>query len=250
VEPARLAEMETGRQACLTARPRFAPFTQVWLGEGWRKAARVYSLLFVLALAVSLTAAPTGEPLVHRPVQRARGGDVLRIGTAPRYVYFNHRRHREDYGKETSCALCHHLHKAGDVGTPCSECHRSMYTVTDIFDHTAHVAGIREKPPCGKCHGEETPIALKDMKACQECHRKDMMGDNPVAKRFDSPQAISYAAAMHRMCIACHVMLAADPSVRRPDLLARCGTCHDEGMKAEQKYRRAIQRTLSEESSR
>jgi cytochrome c553 len=45
-------------------------------------------------------------------------------------------------------------------------------------------------------------------------------------------------------------MLAADPSMKRPDLLARCGTCHDEGTKAEQKYRRAIQPTLSEGSSR
>jgi Ni/Fe-hydrogenase subunit HybB-like protein len=241
VDPGTLERAERDRAIQSRSLPRFAPFTQVWLGEGWRRAARVYSMIFILAMAVSLVGAPAGEPVVTVPTQRARGADILRLGPGPGYVYFEHKRHQQSYGKETSCALCHHLHKAGDVGTPCSECHRSMYTSTNVFDHTAHVAAIKEKPPCVKCHGEETPIVLKGMKVCQECHRKDMMVDNLVVKKFDSQQAVSYKNAMHGMCIACHVMLAADPSVRSPDLLPRCGTCHNEGTKSEQRYRRAIQ---------
>jgi len=74
------------------------------------------------------------------------------------------------------------------------------------------------------------------MKVCQECHRKDMMVDNLVARKFDSQQAVSYENAMHGMCIACHAMVAADPTVRRPDLLPRCGTCHNEGTRSERLY--------------
>lgn len=240
VDPRTLERIEAEREASGRILPRFAPFTQVWLGEGWRKAARVHSMLFILALALGLTLAPGGEPFISPPVERARGGDVLRLGPGPRYVYFDHKRHQEEYGRQMSCALCHHLHKTGDVGTPCSECHRSMYTATNVFDHTAHVAAIREKPPCAKCHGEETPLALKGMKGCQECHRKDMMAENLAVKKFDSQQAASYEKAMHGLCIGCHVMVAADPTVKRPDLLPRCGTCHNEGTKSERLYRETI----------
>jgi Ni/Fe-hydrogenase subunit HybB-like protein len=239
VDPHTLEKVEEDREVGERALPRFAPFTQVWLGEGWRKAAKVYSMLFVLALAFGLALAPSGEPVVDLPVQRARGGEVLRMGSGPLFVFFEHRRHQEQNGREKSCPLCHHLHKAGDAGTPCSECHRAMYAATEIFDHGRHVAAVEGTPSCVECHGAAKPVVPQNGKRCQDCHRKDMMAANPIVKKFDSQWAGSYKDAMHKMCVPCHAKQAADPLVERPGL-GRCGTCHDEGTRSEQRYHAAI----------
>ena len=239
VDPHGLEAIEREREAVQHAKPRFAPFTQVWLGEGWRKAAKVYSAVFVMALALGLTLAPKSEPAINVRAQRARGGAVLKIGTRKHFVYFDHKRHQDENGKEASCGLCHHLHKVGDVGTPCSECHRSMYEPTSIFDHRYHQEALGGNGSCVKCHGEERPRVLKAVKSCQECHRKDMMAENKVVKVFEKKQASGYKEAMHKMCIPCHVEKAADPAVKRPDL-GRCGACHNEGIQSEKVYRAAM----------
>jgi Ni/Fe-hydrogenase subunit HybB-like protein len=248
VDPHTLEKLETDREVLAKALPRFAPFTQVWLGEGWQKAAKVYSMLFILALAWGLTVTPKSEPFVTLRAQRARGGDILRVGFREPYVYFDHRPHQDEARQEGSCGLCHHLHKAGDVGTPCSECHRAMYTATNTFDHDAHVAAMEGNRSCVKCHGEENPLQVKATKTCQDCHRDDMMAANPVVKKFESEWAGSYKDAMHKMCIPCHVKTAADPTVKRPDL-GRCGACHNEGTKSERTYRATIQPRKTGEGS-
>ena len=239
MDPQALEQIERSREEATRTLPRFPAFTQVWLGEGWQKAVRVYSMLFILALALGLTVTPKSEPYVTEPAQRARGGDILRVGFGEPYVYFDHKRHQDEAKKDGSCGLCHHLHKAGDVGTPCSECHRSMYVATNTFDHNMHVAAVKGEPPCVKCHGEETPMALNVKKTCQDCHRDDMMATNPIVKKFDSQWAGSYKDAMHKMCIPCHAKMA-DPILKRPGL-GRCGACHNEGTKSEQLYRATIQ---------
>jgi Ni/Fe-hydrogenase subunit HybB-like protein len=235
VDPHGLEAIERSRKEAIRKTPAFAPFTQVWLGEGWRKAVRVYSMLFVLFLALGLAMAPKGEPAVQRPASRARGGAVLRVGSGPRPVYFDHKKHQDVMGKETSCGLCHHLHKAGDVGTPCSECHRSAFVPTDIFDHAAHVARLEGNASCVKCHGEGPGVALPATKTCQGCHDKDMMAANKVVTKFDKRMAVGYKDAMHGMCIPCHTEKAKDPEVKRPDL-GRCGACHNEGTATEKVY--------------
>jgi hypothetical protein len=154
-------------------------------------------------------------------------------------VFFEHRRHQEENGREKSCPRCHHLHKTGDAGTPCSECHRAMYTATDIFDHSRHVAAVQGIPSCVKCHGAEKPVVPRDGKTCQDCHREDMMAANPVVQDFDTGRAAGYRAAMHKMCIPCHASQATNPLVARPGL-GRCGTCHDEGTRSERRYHAAI----------
>jgi hypothetical protein len=215
----------------------------VWLGEGWRKAARGYSLIFILAMALSLVSAPSGEPVVPVPTQRARGAEILRVGPGPRYVYFEHARHQADLGGRVSCPRCHHLHKAGDVGTPCSECHRARYVPSLVFDHTAHIRRVADRPPCVKCHGASGGHTLPAAVACQECHRKDMMAPNPVVPSFTKPVAAGYRDALHGMCIPCHAEKAKDPALGRPHL-GYCGTCHNEGTRAEQRYRNALQTPL------
>ena len=237
VDPHGLKEAQEEREAAGRAVPRFAPFSQVWLGAGWRKSARVYSMLFALALALGLTLAPKSEPVADDAAVRARGGAVLRIGASAPHVYFDHLKHQETFGKADSCRLCHHLHLPGDVGTPCSECHRSTFRQTETFDHSRHVARLDGNRSCGRCHEEEGAEKLLKAKACEGCHAKEtpMMAANPVVKTFKSGKAAGYRDAMHGMCIPCHREKAGDPEVNRPDL-ARCGACHNEGTRSETLY--------------
>jgi Ni/Fe-hydrogenase subunit HybB-like protein len=237
VDPHGLKDIEEERARSEKGSPAFSPFTQVWLGEGWRKAARVYSMCFVLAMALGLTLTPKGQPAELRPVTRARGAGVLKIAAGPQPVYFDHKRHQDEGGKEKSCGTCHHLHLPGDKGTPCSECHRFLFTPATLFDHDRHAKGARGGDSCSKCHGPGEPQSLTVAKTCQDCHRKDMMvAGNPVAASFKKPVAGSYKEAMHKMCIPCHVTKAADPAVNLPNL-GRCGACHDSGTVSEKAYR-------------
>jgi Ni/Fe-hydrogenase subunit HybB-like protein len=233
VDPERLKAQEEARLLAERSKPVFAPFTQVWLGEGWRKAAKVFSFLFLVGFALAFTLAPKGHLSRERPVQRARGGSVLRVGSAERAVYFDHERHKKDSGGETSCPVCHHLHKPGDSGTPCSECHRDMFLPTDTFDHSAHLRARPGPEGCTACHGAQRPVKVAAAVRCDSCHAEDMVAQNPVVKGFTSRRAAPYKDAMHKMCIPCHVMNAADP---HPEL-GRCGTCHNEGTASEKLYR-------------
>ena len=240
VDPHGLNEIEEQRELADKSSPAFAPFTQVWLGEGWRKSARVYSMCFVVAMALGLTLAPKTEPAVTRKADRARGANVLRVGDGPRYVYFDHKRHQDEAGKEKSCGTCHHLHLAGDVGTPCSECHRRLFVPTNVFDHDRHVERAGGRESCAKCHGPGEPQSLTVVKSCQDCHQKDMMAaGNTVVTAFKNPSAASYKDAMHKMCIPCHVTKAADPKVNLPNL-GRCGACHDSGTQSEKAYKTEV----------
>ncbi len=236
VDPQGLEEVEAERKVREAALPAFAPFAQVWLGEGWRKASKVYSFLFVLALAFGLTVAPKAEPAVSTPAVRAVGASILRIGPGPRHVYFDHKKHQDEAGGPKSCALCHHLHQKGDVGTPCVVCHESMFLPTAIFNHDAHVSELAGNASCVQCHGKGEPIKVASVKKCSQCHDKDMMAANPVVKTFDSRWAPSYKDAMHKMCIPCHVEKAKDAKLKLPNL-GRCGACHNSGTQAEKAYR-------------
>jgi Ni/Fe-hydrogenase subunit HybB-like protein len=238
VDPEGLKAVEEEREKITHETPKFAPFSQIWLGEGWRRDAKIYSLLFVLALALGLTLAPKSEPYLERRARRAVGREILKLGTGPRYVYFDHKKHQDDEGGKKSCRNCHHLNQPGDAGTPCILCHKSMYTKTDVFDHEAHIRALKGKKSCVQCHGSEE-AAPATVKTCKDCHEKDMMADNPVVKNFDSPMAASYETAMHKMCIPCHAKKAKDPKVNRPDL-GRCGACHNEGTKSEKAYKEAF----------
>ncbi len=238
VDSEALEGLERARGAALHATPLFSPFTQVYLGEEWHRDSKAFSLLFVLAFSAGFTLTPKNEPAVETAARRARGGDILLVGSKDHFVYFEHKKHQERTRSTGSCAQCHHLHKAGDVGTPCSECHRQIYTATDIFDHHAHISALNGNDSCRQCHQDQSGTAAGRNKTCQECHRKDMMTANRVVTDFQKFSACSFEDAMHRMCIKCHAEHAHDEGVNRPDL-ARCGTCHNENTGAEKAYRQA-----------
>jgi hypothetical protein len=139
-------------------------------------------------------------------------------------VAFPHADHVKRLGKE-ACGTCHHLHKPGDVGTPCSECHSDLYLSTMIFDHLRHVRALGENESCAKCHPEGRPQVGETARKCSECHQKDMMARNDVVTKFESLTAPGLRKAAHGICIDCHRREATNPEWKKPDLF-RCATCH------------------------
>ena len=223
VEKAIADEEEKWRQRQLFVLPRFDRLSQVWLGDRTFASRRVYSVLFVTALVLGLTLTPW-RPLVEAsPVERARGGDVLRVGFPLGTVQFPHADHVKRLGKD-GCGVCHHLHKPGDVGTPCTECHADLYLPTRIFDHVAHVGALGGNRSCGRCHPQRSPRAAA-ANGRASCHERDMMASSGVVTRFESLEAPGYRKAAHTLCIGCHRREAGNPEIGKPDLF-RCATCH------------------------
>jgi len=224
VEKEIVDEEEKWRQRQLFVLPRFDRLSQVWLGDRTFASRRVYSVLFVVALVLGLTLTPW-EPLVEAsPVERARGGEVLHVGYPLGTVQFPHADHIKRLGKD-HCGVCHHLHKPGDVGTPCTECHRDLYLPTRIFDHVAHVTVLRGNRSCGECHRGDEPRTAATAKKCSGCHEKDMMATNEVVTRFENLEAPGFRESAHKLCVGCHRKEAKKPELNKPDLF-RCATCH------------------------
>lgn len=214
----------------------------VWLGDSTLDRFRQYSLVFVLAAALTFGLLPRealfGASAIPAPVQRPRGREVLlvdgdRAGLA---VTFKHQVHVDTLGKDDSCALCHHMVLPFDQDTPCWHCHRDMWSPSDIFDHDAH-AGVLEtagaEDPCAACHppgegkrAESTPVCAAD-----GCHvdRRVLVqaGSRVTLEEPDRPRrAAGYMDAMHELCIACHKERATE--LGRPRH-GECATCHGAG---------------------
>ncbi len=217
-------EEDKWRQRQLFVLPRFDRLSEVWLGDGTFASRRVYSMLFVVALVLGLAMTPW-QPLVEAsPVQRARGGDVLRVGYPIGTVQFPHAEHVQRLGKD-ACGVCHHLNKPGDKGTPCSECHADLYLPTRIFGHERHAANLGGNESCTRCHPPDQPKVAATAKKCSSCHEKDMMAKNEVVTKFESLTAPGLREAAHGLCIECHKREASNPKWNKPDLF-RCATCH------------------------
>jgi Ni/Fe-hydrogenase subunit HybB-like protein len=224
---------------------RFAPpqldrASGVWLGDSGLANFKVYSLAFVLTAALTFGLLPRdvlfGASPVPAPVQRARGREVLlidgdRAGTS---VRFDHAKHEEKLGREESCVECHHMANPMDQDTPCSSCHRDMWSTTDIFNHDDHVRvleGLGARDSCAACHPKGgKPKARETASNCdvEGCHRQELTLYREGARvqlreatraRF----AVGYMDAMHALCIECHKERG--PDLGRPHH-AECATCH------------------------
>lgn len=225
VEPDLHDEEEHLRQLQVLQLPRFDRVSKVWLGDSTFASRRVYSLVFVLGLALGLTGTSWRTLTATTPVQRARGGEVLRLGYPVGTVVFPHAAHIDRIGKKR-CYTCHHLNKPGDQGTPCTECHRDMYLPTVIFDHGAHIRfSEKGNRSCKDCHPPAGPQVRATAKKCSECHERDMMTKNPLVPRFETESAPGLRVAMHKLCVNCHRREAVRPELNKPDLF-RCVSCH------------------------
>jgi len=200
----------------LRATPVFATRTV----DGWRQSpgdptgAR-------LSLAEPGSAAPAdAEPLRLTIIDGNRDG---------RLVLFPHGRHIAELGGGESCRKCHHQNMPFDTNTSCFECHRDMYTTTDIFDHAFHVSKLDGNDGCGDCHPDPSNVKNRDTtRACVECHEGMNVAGSLVSPPEDHTPgfAAGYMDAMHRLCIACHErMVAANPRKYGPEF-AECAHCH------------------------
>jgi Ni/Fe-hydrogenase subunit HybB-like protein len=199
--------------------------------------------VFVVPLAFVLMYPPYhSKPApVSDDVRPAKGVDVtrtvLRIDGNQRgeLTLFHHAEHQKRLGGKASCVKCHHMALPNDRSTPCSRCHRSMNTSTNIFDHAAHEVAVAERQrlagmhptnlSCVQCHDAGRPKTTGRTRKCLDCHKTDMFpaATGPLPQN-DLRIAPSFRDAMHQCCVTCHRTEAIKQG--KPDL-ADCRTCHE-----------------------
>jgi hypothetical protein len=174
-----------------------------------------------LALALNALPGPEENPALGPAL--LIDGD--RAGT---FVLFEHQAHQQRLGGTGSCGKCHHVNLSLDRGTPCATCHRDMYRLTDTYDHGRHVEVLGGNRSCTRCH--EDPRAAKDREAskpCADCHKAERPEETLVQTEGNLPKGIApgYRAAMHGLCIRCHLDHETREAVEQP-YLSRCAACH------------------------
>ena len=163
----------------------------------------------------------------HDPLS-GRGSERLRLMIVDgnrhgRLALFPHDDHVSSAGGENPCGFCHHQNLPFDQNSSCCECHRDMYTVTDIFSHSSHIEKLGGNDACAACHENTGRIKTRNTAApCAKCHA-DML----VEGSFVEPEqaglkgyAVGYKEAMHGLCVTCHEE--SDPD------LADCAVCHQD----------------------
>jgi len=208
--------------------PDFDRTAEVWLGTPRISGRTVYSLLFVISLAVGFAIIPDSriksEGIVDVPVRKARGGDTLYIdGNLDGYgVTFQHEDHIARNGDKESCVLCHHMNIPNDKESGCYNCHRDMYQSADAFRHDWHASPDGANVACTECHADSEERLAETAEACDKCHSDLIPAGATIA--VEQYMADSYTDAMHGVCVECHDRKA-EEMVDKPDL-GLCITCH------------------------
>jgi Ni/Fe-hydrogenase subunit HybB-like protein len=211
-------------------RPKFWATTRVWLGTPLRDAVRRYSMLVILAMALTAAVLP-GKAIFGyrfdnnraRPAQAVAGfsGEVLKVdgNLANESVTFNHKKHAQDMGGEKACVQCHHMNAKAVMGTPCSSCHTDMYKPASAFNHQYHQKLYLGNKGCVECHPlDKDP---RNARSCASCHPEMYPGKSEHEKvNFLAP---SYVDAMHGKCETCHQEEAVKQN--KPEL-GLCSECH------------------------
>ncbi|MEW5923221.1 MAG: NrfD/PsrC family molybdoenzyme membrane anchor subunit [Candidatus Zixiibacteriota bacterium] len=215
-------------EADASALPQFDRASETWLGPLPAAARTKYSLAFVFCFAVAFAFLP--EHKIHSEgiedviVQKSRGGDKLFVdGNRDDYgVLFNHAKHVNDNGKETSCILCHHMNMPLDSNSGCWQCHQGMYTVTDVFNHDWHASASGARLKCNDCHSAASRRNAESSKKCEDCHNDLILQGSTI--KVENYMAVSYTDALHELCVNCHRQKAAEIADKKD--LPLCAICH------------------------
>ena len=245
--------------------PDLADWRTTFFGAHRHGEARLYSLVFLAAVAVSFgclsddavfgvkpvstdTSGPRRVQVIKHDNGRSAPFLVAPRETAPvdtddettmvlmvdgnrngRYVLFDHEAHltRVEGGKD-GCVSCHHMNKPLDSATSCCECHRDEYLTVDLFDHQIHEDRTGGNPGCIRCHeGAASARVRANTPICTSCHPNM----RPVGSRVQvtdpnmKDRPSGYMHAMHSLCIDCHRERKATLPVERQNL-DECAGCH------------------------
>ncbi|MCD6250244.1 MAG: polysulfide reductase NrfD [candidate division Zixibacteria bacterium] len=207
------------------SRPDFDRSSEVWLGTPRLAGRTVYTLIFVISLAVGFAIIP-GKRIYSGGIQKVAsqkslGGDTLFIdGNRDNYgVNFDHKAH---VIRDSSCVLCHHMNQPNDKQSGCYTCHLDMYQRTDAFKHDWHANPTGANISCTECHAVDQERLASTAKACDQCH-KDLIPPGATIT-VDKYMAPSYTDAMHFLCVDCHKQKAVELADKSN--LALCATCH------------------------
>jgi len=210
------------------ALPEFDRSSEVWLGSPRLAGRTIYSLIFIVSLAIGF-AIISGDRIYSKGVKdvaadKARGSDILFIdGNRDTYgVNFNHAAHMKRRMAPDSCAICHHMNLPQDQNSLCSDCHHNMYTAYDAFRHDWHSDPSGGNIPCNQCHPADLPRSAAGVKPCADCHTNLIPEQATIEiKQYMAP---SYTDAMHGTCVSCHQAEANKDETKAN--LPLCGTCH------------------------
>jgi Ni/Fe-hydrogenase subunit HybB-like protein len=146
-----------------------------------------------------------------------------------RLVLFAHETHVQNLGAETSCISCHHQNLPFKQNSACSQCHRDMYSKTDIFNHSLHVEKLEGNTSCVRCHADPDKVKTRDTTTpCVACH-KDMVVEGAMVPKGEhglTGMAAGYMDAMHGLCIRCHEQKIKDQPQTYKEPFAQCLNCH------------------------
>ena len=229
--------------------PSFDYSSKAWIGTPDVSSLTTHSLAFVISFAVGMFLMP-GSRLHSKgidkiTVSRATGIDTLLINgnSDDQFVKFPHqahiawvKNHSLQFGKD-SCTVCHHLTLPGEKLNGCWECHTSMYTQVDFFNHDWHTSSSGAKLKCKDCHTPGLTRSAQSAKKCTDCHPSyKFTGNNLIAGVSERTAStanssinkkyfiLSYTDAMHNLCVSCHQ--SESKNLKDKPNLAECTTCH------------------------
>ncbi len=215
-------------QIAARAQPRPTPAGAPRAVAVWR-AALPESPLHLLALADDDGAATAAGWTGAAAAGQAQLGQGLLLGPGEQgYVIFEHELHQQRQGGGASCAVCHHRNLPLAAGTSCARCHRDVHRATDTFAHAGHVAALGGKASCAGCHPDAGAVKTRaTAKPCDGCHVPAPAAGTRVRPAAGGVPGVApgYRAALHDLCIGCHLEHETAVGAAEP-YLSRCAACH------------------------
>ncbi|MFC1558646.1 NrfD/PsrC family molybdoenzyme membrane anchor subunit [candidate division KSB1 bacterium] len=232
IENFRVWETEAKSKTSEKTVPSFDTITMIWNSETFFHGLKRYSLMFTAGAALAFSLLPRdavhGPSPVAMPIERARIADnyIIDGNRMDMAVIFDHKKHQNENGCDSSCVLCHHMNKPLNKYNPCADCHKDMYSQTYIFKHDFHIKKLNGNEGCHKCHkNQNEPKTPENSTECTECHTK-MRIKETIIKVSDNTRenyAPGYIDAMHGLCITCHKNKSIELNKPHHE---ECATCH------------------------